>query len=943
MNNIVVKKNLISSAIFASLLLAGCGQNSSETANKVTENTATVTPTKGSVESKVEASEEAKLAQTQLLSRATQADLDKIAEMLVVRYQQKTNIPTDKCDPDTADGACFEVVLNFTAPKAISVDDWAIYFSQISPVQSFESDWASITHINGDLHKITLKEEFVGFATGETKSITFRANFWSLSETDALPNYILAGESAELMPRVIASTKVQIDAETGLEILPYVVPYTDEARQFKRTPNDKTEWLTAEKLFERNESINDWAQEHGPAFNVASRIVPSPKQSTLTGGYVDISKGLTVNWQMSDEVRQDDESINVALARLSSLGITFSDDGLPLNLHLTADEENSAKESQERLGSYTLKVTPKGIDVSAGDMSGLFYGLQSLASIKVLDSKTLPQMTVIDEPHYGFRGLLVDVARNFRSKAFILDLLDQMAAYKLNKLHLHLGDDEGWRLEIPNLPELTEVSSKRCFDPSETTCLLPQLGAGVDASSEVNGYYSVADYKEILAAATARHIQVIPSLDMPGHSRAAVKAMAARYQKYMALEQEEKALEFLLHDPLDKTVYSSVQYYNDNTINVCLDSSYRFIERVMTDVKAIHADAGQPLTRYHIGADETAGAWLDSPACQTFLAKHDAEIASAKELGAYFVERIANMLADLGIEAAAWIDGLEHTNPDNMPAVIQANAWHPLAWEGHKSAHKLANYNWQIVVSSPDVTYFDFPYEADPKEHGYYWASRQINSQKLFNFMPDNLPANAEWMLDREDNSYVADDRVLKDKSGKLASAPLNQGVTFLGLQGQLWSENTRTDNTAEYKLFPRLLALAERAWYSPAWALPYDYQGKRFDKDSGHISAQAYQQRDQDWYRFAYTLGHKELAKLSLSNVHYRLPTAGGKVIDGKLNINTAYPGLATEYKVDDSGWQPYQTPVAVSGKVLIRATDYQGQRKGRALALEVPTANGQ
>ena len=140
--------------------------------------------------------------------------------------------------------------------------------------------------------------------------------------------------------------------------------------------------------------------------------------------------------------------------------------------------------------------------------------------------------------------------------------------------------------------------------------MVPQLGAGLDKTVAVNGYYSVADYTEILKAATARHIQVLPSLDMPGHSRAAVKAMAARYQKYMALEEEEKAKEFLLYDANDPTVYSSVQFYGDNTINACMESSYAFVKEVMSQVKQIHADAGQPLTRYHIGADETAGAWV---------------------------------------------------------------------------------------------------------------------------------------------------------------------------------------------------------------------------------------------------------------------------------------------------------------------------------------------
>ncbi|MDC2889540.1 family 20 glycosylhydrolase [Psychrosphaera algicola] len=108
----------------------------------------------------------------------------------------------------------------------------------------------------------------------------------------------------------------------------------------------------------------------------------------------------------------------------------------------------------------------------------------------------------------------IDVSRNFKSKEFVLSVLDQMAAYKLNKFHFHLADDEGWRVAIPGLPELTDVGAFRCHEATEKNCLLPQLGVGPNRDSKMNGYYSFEDYKEILAYAAKRHIQVIPSMDM---------------------------------------------------------------------------------------------------------------------------------------------------------------------------------------------------------------------------------------------------------------------------------------------------------------------------------------------------------------------------------------------------------------------------------------------
>ena len=839
----------------------------------------------------------------QAIYSVTQHDIDKIAQNLDVKYRVVTNIPTDKCDSKIADGACFEVELSFTAKKAIAAKDWTIHFSQISPIQSFESEDFNVKHLNGDLHVIGLQDNFSGFSAAETKKLTFRAMFWSLSETDALPNYIVSAPGLDA--RVIESTVPYIDKETGLETLPYVEPFTDEKTQFKRSATDKTQWLTSEKLYQRNSVLVE------DELAVIQAIIPTPKSVILDAndGFADISQGVAISL---GNVKHHD--VDAAISRLETLGIKQNSVGLPLYLSIVTNNDKV-------IGSYHLTVTDKEITIVGVDGNGVFNGLQSLASLVTVGESRIPMIVVDDEPHFAFRGMLVDVARNFHSKEFILKLLDQMAAYKLNKLHLHLGDDEGWRLEIPSLPELTNIGAKRCFDVTEENCLISQLGAGVDENSSVSGYYSVSEYHEILQAASARHIQVIPSLDMPGHSRASIKAMTARYKKYMALEDEAKAKQFLLEDFEDKTQYSSVQFYSDNTINACLESSYDFVIEVMTQVKKIHADAGQPLTRYHIGADETAGAWLESPACKAFVANNDQGVTKMGELGAYFIERVAGILSDLDIETAGWSDGMEHTRVDNMPAIVQANAWDTLAWAGHEKVHRLANRDWQVVISSPDVLYFDFPHEADPKEHGYYWASRHTNTEKVFQFMPDNLPVHAEFWLDREDKAYVADDT-------KAALAP---GKKFLGIQGQLWSENVRTDDMVEHKVFPRLLALAERAWHLADWAVPYNYQGAKYSQQSNSFSAESKVMRDSQWALFANTLGKKEFTKLELAQVDYRLPTVGAIIQAGMLHANIAFPGLTIEYQVKGGNWLTYQNPIAVSGEVSLRSRSTNGLRASR------------
>lgn len=844
----------------------------------------------------------------QALYAVTQADINTIADNLVVKYRVITNVPSDKCDSKIADGACFESEISFTSDKAIAAKDWTIHFSQIAPIQSFESDEFSVKHLNGDLHQIILKDSFAGFAANETKSIIVRGMFWSLAESDVMPNYIVSAPG--LSAQVIRSTVPYIDKDSGLEVLPHVETFTDYEKQFKRTTSDKTKWLTSSELYQRNANlmINNMSLAHA--------IVPTPKFIDIAdeSRFIDISHGLAISL---GNVKAD--KVNAALLRLNSLGVKQSEKGFPLRLSVVENE-------QKVIGSYQLNVTSDLIEVIGVDANGVFNGLQSLASLVNLGDARLPELSVVDEPHYQFRGMLVDVARNFHSKDFILKLLDQMAAYKLNKLHLHLGDDEGWRLEIPSLPELTEIGAQRCFDPSEEQCLMPQLGAGIDTNSAVNGYYSVDDYQQILRAASARHIQVIPSLDMPGHSRSSVKAMTARYKKYQALEDEAKATEFLLEDFDDTTTYSSVQFYGDNTINACLESSYAFVTEVMLQVKKIHADAGQPLTRYHIGADETAGAWIESPACKKFVANNDKGVTDMKDLGAYFIERVAGILSELDIETAGWSDGMEHTRVENMPAIVQANAWDALFWGGHDKVHQLANRNWQIVISTPDALYFDFPHEADPKEHGYYWASRHTNTEKVFQFMPDNLPVHAEFWLDREDKHYTADD----------TKTPLAAGQKYLGIQGQLWSENVRTDDMVEHKVFPRLLALAERAWHQAEWAVPYNYQGASYSSSTSVFTEKMQATRDKKWSEFANTLGQKEFDKLEIADISYRLPTVGAIIEAGKLFANIAFPGLTIEYQVNDGEWLQYKQAVAVSGNVNVRSRSKNGLRTSRITAVK-------
>jgi hexosaminidase len=238
-----------------------------------------------------------------------------------------------------------------------------------------------------------------------------------------------------------------------------------------------------------------------------------------------------------------------------------------------------------------------------------------------------------------------------------------------------------------------------------------------------------------------------------------------------------------------------------------------------------------------------------------------------------------------------------------------------------------------VVLSTPDVLFLDFPYEADPKESGYYWGSRQTNTRKVFGFMPENLPANAETAVNAFNLPVAMDDTPTSEHQ------PLAEGVRFEGMQAQLWAEVVRRPQTAEAMLFPRLLAVAERAWHRAEWEVPYDPGGAHYDRDSGFLTAERRALRDREWQAFANALGRKELAKLDRLGVHYRVPTVGARRSGGRLEANVIFPGLAIEYRSSDGPWQRYAEPVAVGGEVTVRARSADGSRPGRSL--EVPAAD--
>jgi hexosaminidase len=822
------------------------------------------------------------------------------ADQIQIKLGIENNDLSEGCPNDAE--SCYRARMTLQLPDNMP-KNWRIMFSNLSPINHATSNEFNLVHVNGDMHAISAKTTEIKANTAY--DIVFYGNTPLVSESVLFPNYLLIAGDGETS--VIASTTEQLREGHQVARPQHVEPFT-RPEQLLRSNNDKVFIANAsERLSRFSSRMVEDSETH------ETRIIPKIQMTNWLGDKVVLSAGIQLP-EMSDSLGENFKT--AVTQRFSANGLTISPQGLPIKATLKKDATSE---------SYSLLIKTDDIQIEYADSAGLYYAMMSIAQLYDAQNKSLPLGAAKDQPSMAFRGLHIDVSRNFRSKKFILQTLDQMSYYKLNKLHLHLADDEGWRLQIASLPELTEVGAFRCFDESEQNCLLPQLAGGngkLDVTKQNSGFYSINDYIEILQYADARQIEVLPSLDMPGHSRAAIVSMNARYQRLMKQEKPDEAAQYFLTELEDKSEYRSIQHYNDNTLNPCLPATYTFIGEVLERLMEMHKSAGVPLQRYHIGADETAGAWTESPACAALIASND-NLSDVKQLGSFFVEKVAKNVSELGVLPAAWSDGLSHANSDNLPTNLQSNAWETLYSGGHSKVHEMINKGWQVVLSTPDVLYFDFPYEADPIEPGYYWGSRYTDSYQVFQFMPNNLGVHAEIWTDKFGKNYEAP-----------ASVDIQDNGQVLGIQAQIWGETVRSDAQANYMLFPRLLAVAERAWHTPQWAESYQ-NGVAYSAETTHFDAAQIHAMNADWFSFGHVLSHKAMPQLAKDGIEPRVPLPGAVIKDGMLHIQSGFDGLQLEYKIRDGNWQAYDAPVKQSllSDIKVRAKIPRTQITSREL----------
>src|SRR5579859_7702990 len=402
-----------------------------------------------------------------------------------------------------------------------------------------------------------------------------------------------------------------------------------------------------------------------PANAQQADIIPLP--ATIIPG----TGTFQLNAATAMQVPQGDRKASSAARYLA--GLWMRSNGLTLAVSSKAPGNSSDAHivfrSEPGFGpeAYRLEVAPTGITVSATTDAGLFYGAATLWQLLPpgRDAATIPAQTIIDEPRYPWRGLMLDSARHFQSPGFVRAMIDWMSWHKLNVLHWHLTDDQGWRLQIRKYPRLTSVGAWR----------IPAQVPGVPAPNPYGGYYTQDDVRAIVAYARSRHVLIVPEIDMPGHAQAAIAA----YPELGAA-------------PDARSLPVSNRWGVHSHLFNLEPATFEFLDNVLTEVLQLF-----PSPYIHIGGDEAVkDEWNTSPVVQARarrLGIHDADAMQT-----YFTQRIGRFLSRHGRRPVGWDEIMQPGLPSD--AVV-------MAWHGATAARAAALRGNDTVLAPDPALYFD--------------------------------------------------------------------------------------------------------------------------------------------------------------------------------------------------------------------------------------------
>ena len=651
-------------------------------------------------------------------------------------------------------------------------------------------------------------------------------------------------------------------------------------------------------------------------------IVPTPNNIRFEDGEVELYNNYSLT--IDNNIDMEDGFVKSIFNDLIELD---NDDS---NKHLNKIIINQTDSLNHE--SYTLTINEDGINIGAFDRAGALYGLQSLKQILLvskIEKTNIKFVEIEDSPKFSYRGMLLDISRNFYGPKKIKQILDYLSFFKINHLDFRLTDDEGWRLEIPGLEELTSVGSKRAFTKDELESLIPMYGSGPDTSSTGSGYLSRSDFVDILNYAKERNILIIPQISVPSHMRSAIVSMNARYQKFIELGNQEEAEKYLLIDPDDKSEYYSAQGFNDNIMNVCRESSFTFYNKVIDEIYLMYKDAGVEMEKFGVAADELPyGAWQKSPICDSFM-RDNSIVGDYNSLYTMMQRRVYDKISSYGSTMTGWDDiVLKLTERNQSETLIKdffegddilLYVWNN-DWGGGRQdmIYKYANLGYKTIMSNSSAFYFDMVDDKDLDNIGLSWSGyadyKDMWTVDVFNVFNDSYGVEKNNIS----NDYI-------ERSEKLN--PENRS-NIVGVQSQIWSETIRNEDILDYMFMPNILVFSQKAWsHDDTWMNIDDPDSKRRALET-------------QWNKFSNNIGQRLLPIVDniFGGLSYDLPKPGGLIIDNKLFENTVFPGLDIKYTLDGSepslSSKTYESPIEIQdGDIInLRLFDKTG-RGGNAI----------
>lgn len=483
-----------------------------------------------------------------------------------------------------------------------------------------------------------------------------------------------------------------------------------------------------------------------------SSLIPLPVSQQQTNEYFTIDKNCGLQYAA---VNKGIENIVVyfqaQLQRIAGFSLR-SNANSKLKIILTVNPQLV----QEKEG-YHLQIDKQQINITGNDSKGLFNGVQTLLNllpvVRTNETLLVPGMMVKDYPRFHWRGFMLDVSRHFYGVEAIKEILDVMAMLKMNVFHWHLTDNEGWRIEIKKYPKLTSVGAWRT-EQEDAVFYVKDTSQYKGRRYEYGGFYTQEQVKEIVAYAGQRNIMVLPEIEMPGHSGAALAA----YPQFSCTQQQANV-----------PSAATSGYLNSMQVNYCAgnDSAFLFLQNILTEIMQLF-----PSPYMHIGGDEVdKTAWSQCAKCKS--RKQQENLKDEHELQSWFIKRMEKFLSVKGKKMIGWDEILEGGIADK--AIV-------MSWRGEKGGIAAAGQNHYVIMSPSNPLYFN-RYQAGPEGEPLA-AKYSINTlKKVYDYEP--VPA----ALDTTKWKYV------------------------LGSQAAIWTEFVKTRNHLEYMLYPRLFAFAEVLW----------------------------------------------------------------------------------------------------------------------------------